>query len=177
MHKFLMAAAFAFAAIPAGAEDIAALPGQSKAPAEAAEVITHKVEVPEIPLPACNDKGLLSAVKKFVADYYSDNLDQNVRFRRHRYFTMRNLDRFSEENVGNYKTEKTRPVSDVVADIKINQGVAESNIRICKNQNPYTAPKNIYLIIYPEEEAYRCLLINLSDEQGDFPSFTYKKEQ
>ncbi len=177
MYKFLMATVLALVAIQAGAEEFSVSSGQDNVYPEAVEVITHKVENRKISLPACDDKDLLSAVKKFVEGYYADNLDQNVRFRRHRYFTMHNLEKFSEENINNYKTEKTRPVSDVIADVKINQGVAESNIRICKNQNPYTAPKNIYLIIYPEQEAYRCLLINLGDEKSNFPSFTYKKAQ
>ncbi len=166
MRKLLLTAAAIIAATAAEASEKSLADGTT-------EVVERKIETKQVQLPQCTDKKLHAAVKEFVAGYFAGNADKNVRFRRRRHFITHNLDGFATENVANYKTESTRPVSDVIADVKINKGVAENNLRLCKSQSPNADVKNIYLLIYPEAAAFRCVMINLAGEQKDFPSFTY----
>ena len=139
-----------------------------------AEVFTHKVEKKLLPLPDCKDAVLLGAVKDFVAGFYAGNADKNAAFRRRRHFITHNLAEFSRENIANYNTVASRPVSDIIIDLKVNKNILEENMLLCKNQSPYKDPGNVYILVYPEEDGYRVHLINLG-AQGEDVSFFYKK--
>lgn len=127
----------------------------------AEEVFIYQVEKEIKTLPVCNDEKLLTKVREFIADYYEKTPAENVKSRRRRYFVQHNIDKFAEENIANYKTEAARPVSDVIADLKMNKNILEENMLLCKNQSKYKDPGNLYLLVYPENNGYRVYIINL----------------
>ena len=125
--------------------------------------ILHHIEHQQVPLPQCDDKKLEEAANDFITAY----LDKSTIMLRRRYFILHNLDKFAEEKVANYKTSSTRPVSDVIASIKVNKGIAEENIRLCKNQSKDKFAGKLYLIIFPQEEAFAVNIVNLIDSNKD----------
>ncbi len=141
----------------------------------AQDVIVHQVEKQIIPMPTCQDEKLMSATKEFISEFYKDNTNKNVKERRHRYFLIHNLDKFSKENIANYKTEATKPVSDIIADRKINKSIIEENMLLCKNQSENEEAGKLFLLIYPEADSYRVETINLElKPSGKDTSFLYK---
>lgn len=139
--------------------------------------VVHQIERKMIPMPACDDETLLKRSSEFIGAYFEANANEGTLYRRRRYFILHNLDKFQTENVANYKTAATSPVSDIIADIKTNHGVAEENMRLCKNISSDKFAGKIYLLIYPEEEGYRVHVINLLDKQttNEEASFIYKE--
>jgi hypothetical protein len=136
-------------------------------------VIVHKVVKNIVNIPECNDDKLIKDVNEFIINFYKENKSYNVFERRRKFFILDNLSSFSQENINNYKTEKTKPISDVLIDLKINSKVLEENMRICRNNNPNVT--DFYMLIYYNNEAYTVRLINLKYNQpaSEEISFTY----
>ena len=139
--------------------------------------VVHQVEKKVIPMPACDDDTLLKRSSEFIDAYFASNDNAGTIYRRRRYFILHNLDKFQTENVANYKTAATSPVSDIIANIKTNHAVAEENMRLCKNISKDKYAGQIYLLLYPEEDGYRVHIINLLDKQtiDEEASFIYKE--
>lgn len=141
-------------------------------------------EIREIPKnivvpPSCEDEKLQQETIKYVNDYFNLTKNEGTLYRRRRYFVMHNLDKFKEENIANYKTEATSPVSDIIASIKVNKGIDEENMRLCKNTSKDKFAGDIYLVIYPEQEGFRTQVINLVPKQriDDEASFYYQSKE
>lgn len=136
----------------------------------------RKVEREIIPLPACDDEKLIKEAFDYIKKYFDTVPNEGTVYRRRRYFILNNLDKFKEVNVENYKTAATSPVSDIIADVKVNKGIVDENLRLCKNQSPDKYAGEVYALIYPVEQGYEVRLINLSVKQtiGKETSFIYK---
>ncbi len=166
------------AEVPQAAEQ--SLPeSDASAPDEAQpfETIVRKVEKEIIPLPDCNDEKLLAQTREYVAGYYQKNDNLGVMFRRRRHFVLNALHDFSQEKIADYKTQNARPVSDMIAELKVNQGIIEENMRLCKKQIPVKGMKDIYLLLYPEGEGYKVYVLNLNPKRDKTydNSFVYAK--
>ena len=141
-----------------------------------AEVV-HKIENKVVSLPPCNDKKLYENNIEFIRDYFDKVADISTLQRRRRHFIINNLANFDEENIANYQTSATSPVSDYIAEVKVNNGLTDENLRLCKNTSKDMFAKDLYLLIYPENEGYRVQVINLmpSLEKYEKLSFEYKE--
>lgn len=131
------------------------------------ETIVRTVEKNIIPLPDCNDKKLLAEAKAFVTAYYQKYDNKGVMFRRRRHFILNALQNLNTENVANYKTQDARPVSDIIAELKVNQGVLEENMLLCKKQMSIKGVKDIYLLVYPSDGGYKVHVLNLDPKRAD----------
>ena len=153
------------------AEDISS---QSVPQVEYEEVKEFKAE--KIALPDCEDKKLIESAESYIKDFFDKVPNEGTIHRRRRYFILNNLDKFKEENIANYKTSETSPVSDIIADVKVNKGIAEENMRLCKNQSKDQYAGKVYILIYPEENEIKVRAINLVIKQttGNETSFIYK---
>lgn len=129
--------------------------------------VLHQVKTLKVELPQCQDENLVAAAQDYIKAVLTQNKDESTLYRRRRYFILHNLDQFTEENVADYKTMATRPLSDVIATIRMNEDIAEENIRLCKNQSMNQYASQIYLLIYPLEEGYKVYVINLLPETGN----------
>ena len=119
----------------ANASDVSSVIEEISSEAPIEETITYEVKKEILPLPTCEDNVLLEKTKEFIQEYYSKSLDSSVVARRQRYFVLNNLNKFDKENVANYKTEKTRPVSDVIASLKINENIIEEPVEKTEETN------------------------------------------
>lgn len=129
--------------------------------------VLHQVSTLKIELPQCQDENMLAVAKDYIKAVLLKNKDESTMYRRRRHFVLHNLDKFAEENVADYKTMARRPISDMIATIRMNEGIAEENIRLCKNQSMNQYASQIYLLIYPLEEGYKIHVINLLPETGN----------
>ncbi len=139
-------------------------------------VIVKTIEKNIVKMPDCNDENLVKAVKDFIVDFYNKNKSYNVFERRRKFFILDNLSYFSRENLDNYKTEKAKPISDILIDLKINQAVIEENIYLCRNNNKNVT--DFYVLVYYANDVYNVKLINLKHKQPAHEniSFIYKGE-
>jgi len=135
-----------------------------------------KVEREVTSLPLCDDEKLIKETSDYIKKYFDSIPNEGTIYRRRRYFILNNLDKFKEVNIEDYKTAETSPVSDIIADVKVNKGLVDENIRLCKNQSSDKYAGQIYALIYPAEDGYEVHLINLSIKQtvGKETSFIYK---
>lgn len=144
---------------------------------EPEEVVIHPIEKDIKPLPDCNDEVLLQKTLEFVSTYLNQSANMGMMFRRQRYFILNNLNNFKKENVAFYKTEEKRPVSDVIADVAVNEGVIEENMLLCKNQNKNKEVKDLYLLVTPKtENGYKVRVINLDPKIEKVKSIYFEYE-
>jgi len=143
---------------------------------EPKEVIVRKIEKNIVELPSCSDEKLVAQTKEFIIEYYKNEQLSNIYDRRRKHFILSNIDKYSPENIENYKSEKTRPVSDVIIDTKINKGVLEENMRLCKNLSQNKEASNVYLLIFSDNKNIKVTIINLKKNHSieDDTSFIYK---
>lgn len=134
----------------------------------AQEVITYEVKKEILPLPTCDDEKLIKNTKEFIENYYKQIVNNSVIVRRKRHFILKDLDKFTKENVANYKTEKSRPVSDVIAELKVNENIIEENMLLCKKQSINKHVDSIYLLAHPHNNGYKVYLLNLDDKANYF---------
>jgi len=139
--------------------------------------IVRVVEKEITPMPACDDEQLFEKTKEYITAYFDKTKNEGTLYRRRRHFILKGLDKFEKENIANYKTSATRPVSDIIADVKINKSVVEENMQLCKNKSLDEYAGKIYLLIYPQNDEYEVQIINLAYKQNskNETSFSYKK--
>lgn len=154
------------------AADISSLPVPQTEYEEVKELTIEKVSLPD-----CEDKKLIETTESYIKEFFDKVPNEGTIYRRRRYFILKNLDKFKEENIANYKTAETSPVSDIIADIKVNKGIAEENMRLCKNQSKDQYAGKVYILIYPDENEIKVRVINLVVKQtiGIETTFVYKK--
>ncbi len=128
------------------------------------EVIVHKIKKDIYPLPTCNDEALISAVKNYIDEFYIKEKQSNVLARRREYFIKNNLISFSKENVAFYKKQDKRPVSDIIINLKVNHGVIEENMLLCKNNSKNVEASRLYILVYPYEQKYKVRVVNLTPQ-------------
>ena len=158
---------FVLSAVPVCAEE---MPAPEKAELEAITTPTEPETVAPVvytvkkeinPVPACDDETLMAKTKEYITAFFDKSENQGVLFRRRRYFLINNMSGFSTENIANYKTASTSPVSDEIVDLQINHNVAEENMRLCKKQAANKLYGDIYLLVYPTEKGYKVHILNL----------------
>lgn len=138
---------------------------QNVAKPEPEETILHTVEKKIIPIPECNSPKLLNSAREHIATFLQTYATNSTLFRRRRHFILKSLDTFTTENIADYKTSAQSPVSDIIINLKMNGGVLEENMRLCKNENINRSERPIFLLIWPEEGKYKVRVINLSDKR------------
>ena len=134
------------------------------------EVIVYEIKKDIKPLPECSDERLINAVKEYIADFYSKNKSGNVLARRRQHFIENNIKEFSKENILYYKSEATKPVSEIIMNLKLNGGVIEENILLCKNNSRNVEAGKLFFIVYPYEEDYKVIVVNLT------PKYNFDQE-
>ncbi|MBO5038099.1 MAG: hypothetical protein J6C85_01385 [Alphaproteobacteria bacterium] len=132
---------------------------------EPEETILHTVKKKIIPIPECHSPKLLNSAREHIATFLRTSATNSTLFRRRRHFILKSLDAFTTENIADYKTSAQSPVSDIIVDLKMNGGVLEENMRLCKNENINQAERPLFLLIWPEDGKYKVRIINLSDKR------------
>ncbi len=151
----------------ANASDVSSVIEEISSDAPIVETITYEVKKEILPMPTCEDKVLLEKTKEFIKSYYSKSNNNSVMARRKKHFILNGINEFTKENIANYKTESTRPVSDIIAELKVNENIIEENMLLCKNTSKNKYASNIYLLAHPYKKGYKVFLLNLDNKVRD----------
>ncbi len=139
--------------------------------------VIHQIDREIVALPTCDDKRLTEQTRKYIEKYLQETTNGGTLQRRRNYFILHSLSNFKQENIADYRTQETSPVSDIIADVKINQAVLEENMLLCKNQSKDKYAQQLYLLVYPKESSYMVRVINLGIEKNNMGNtyFMYQK--
>lgn len=166
MRKYLFAALLLLGASAAMAENETVAKPVTEQTGEVAEVITRKVEKKLLPVPECNDEKLLAKTKEFLTAYFAKSDNKGVIFRRRKHFMLNGLADFTTENIANYKSAATRPISDIIIELQMNEKIVEENMRLCKKASVSKVLGDLYLLVYPYKEGYKVHILNLDSRNA-----------
>lgn len=106
--------------------------------------------------PECSNVRLLEKVLEKIADYYKGNPVNSAIEKRKQILMLKNLKDFKELNITTFPKKENYTVSDKLIAYKINKGLENDDMRLCRSE----ADLPIYLLIYPQNNAYTVEIIN-----------------
>lgn len=115
----------------------------------------------QIRLPDCNDKLLAELVLGKIADYQQEHEASNLLEKRRQTLLLKNLNKFTEIPVVGFTSRQNFTVANNLLMTKINNGLDDQEIRLCKNQGLGNAGE-IYLLIYPDINQIRVNILNFA---------------
>ena len=129
-------------------------------------------------LPACNDTNLVAGLHQALKDYYAANTDTSLIEQRYRRLMLQNLAHFEEVPIKNLTPKDNYLLADHIIMAKINLGVTEAEMRLCRNlaQGKETP---LYLLIYPVKKGLMVEALNLGGlaKKGDSAAFLIPSRQ
>ncbi|MBR5154379.1 MAG: hypothetical protein IKW58_01495 [Alphaproteobacteria bacterium] len=165
MYKFFCFFVLVFMTYPCLGNDVFSLEIKK----EPNEIVVHKIDKEIITLPNCNDEKLIEETKDFILQYYKKHPSYGVKDKRRKHFVLKYLNLFTEENIANYKTQKKRPVSDLIASLMLNEGIIEENIKICKNSSNNKEASELYLLLHADNhQNIKAYILNLQSNMQNF---------
>lgn len=139
--------------------------------------LIHQVEKKVYALPECGDTKLYEKTKEFIDSYFEKLNSKGTLYRRRHYFVVKGLEQFIKEDIVAYKTTNKSVVANAIANIEMNYGLDDDNLRLCKSTSQNKYVKNVYLLIFPKDDGYIVQILNLMDRQKEDNSdisFFYK---
>ena len=127
-------------------------------------------DTPAVSKPSCGDKKLTDKVLVRIAQYYKKNPQRSIMDLRHQNLLLKNLESFEKVDLTRFSPQENYAVSDKLIEYKINRGIKEEDMQLCRSQNE----NKIYLLIYPENNFYTVEILNFADSaQGKNLSLEY----
>lgn len=121
-------------------------------------------------LPQCDDKRLLSLVLDKIAEYHQQHQASNLLEKRHQALLLKNLQKFSELSAEGFTSKENFNVANSLLMTKINNGLDDSQIRLCRNEGGGKAAE-IYLLVYPYYDQIRVNILNYLTNQTSKDEF------
>ena len=106
--------------------------------------------------PECDNPRLLQKVLDRIAKFYSETPVNNIIDKRRQTLMLKNLRDFKELDISAFDPKENYDVSDQIIAYKINKGIKQDEMRLCRS----TLPRAIYLLIYPQNNFYTVEIIN-----------------
>lgn len=107
-------------------------------------------------IPECDNPRLHDLVIAKINAYFNDEKSWSIIERRRQVLMLRNLQSYITLDPENFSLKENSKVADKLITYKINKGLTEDKIRLCRSG----AERQIYLFIYPEDAHYRVEIIN-----------------
>ena len=117
-------------------------------------------------LPQCNNKVILQKVLDKIKSYQASKPVNSLVEKRARVLSLKNLTEFSEVVIEDYKHSQGLFIADEIVMVKINKGIKESDMSLCKDNSD-----RVFLLIYPEKESYRVEILNFVPPTGNPNNF------
>ncbi len=124
-------------------------------------------EKPAVFHPQCDNPRLLEKVKARIEQYYQQQKQTSIIDERRQVLMLKKLKTFTPVDVQNFPPQENYAVADRLIDIKINEGVKAQDLSLCKS----SGEREIYLLIYPQNNFYTIEIINFPG-QADSKNFT-----
>lgn len=106
--------------------------------------------------PECGNARLLDKVLARISAFYEQYPVNNVIDRRRQTLMLKNLRDFKEVDIPSFDPKENYDVSDQIIAYKINKGLKDEDMRLCRS----SMPRAIYLLIYPQNNSYTIEIIN-----------------
>ena len=120
----------------------------------------YEENTPTLKLPDCNDEVLIKSVAAKVAKFYAQHPADNILEKRRQALLLKNLRSFENVPTPGFTAKQNYNVANHLLMTKINQGLEDSEIRLCKNAG-YGNASDIYLLIYPQNFQIKVSILNL----------------
>ncbi len=124
-------------------------------------------------LPLCDDTILLSKVWINGKSFLAANPGTSVLEKRNEALISRNLNKFKEIDAGKITAKDDFEVASRVVMIKINNGLDNSKLRLCKSTSEGIT-SNVYILLYREYGETFVEVMNFSPLSAAQKSFTFK---
>lgn len=121
-------------------------------------------------LPQCDDKRLLSLVLAKISEYHQQHQASNLLEKRRQALLLKNLQKFSELSAEGFTSKENFNVANSLLMTKINNGLDDSQIRLCRNEGGGKAAE-IYLLVYPYYGQIRVNILNYLANQTSEDEF------
>lgn len=113
-------------------------------------------EKPAVFHPQCDSSRLLEKVLARIAQYYTEKPTSSIVEHRKQVLMLKKLKGFEAVDINSFEPKTNYAVADRLIDIKINDGVKAADLSLCKS----TGDREIYLLIYPQNNFYTIEIIN-----------------
>ena len=113
-------------------------------------------EQPAVLRPNCNNPRLLEKVLARISAYYEKHPQFSIMDQRQQVLLLKSLKKFQEISLKNFQPKDNYALADRIIDIKINDGIKEKDLSLCKS----LGDREIYLLIYPQKSFYTIEIIN-----------------
>lgn len=130
-----------------------------EAPAE----VSLYSEDSNLDMPSCDNARLVDAVLEKARGYFRDNPATDIITKRRNALTLKYLDKFAEVDLKTLPRTENLELSDKLISYRINKGFKDKNFRVCKSTE--SSQKPVYLLIYPDNNAYMAEILNFSAPQ------------
>lgn len=117
----------------------------------------------DLDMPACDNARLIDAVLEKARGYFRNNPASDLLTKRRNALTLKYLDKFAEVDLKTLPRTENLELSDKLISYRINKGFKDKDFRICKSVE--TSQKPVYLLIYPENEAFVAEILNFAGPQ------------
>ncbi len=117
-------------------------------------------------LPDCNDPELLAAIARQLSPIVSHN-DPNIIEKRNADLLLKNIASFDEVDISELSPRKHRLAAARVVELKINNRIPETDIRVCKSNSPEIKDA-IYAVVYNLQKQTLVALISVDWKLSDF---------
>jgi len=117
-------------------------------------------------MPRCDNSALMKRVLEKIAQYQESHPQNTIVGQRRQALIFKTLDQFEEIKVANFENAENYRVADVLLMDKINRGLSDDDIRLCRGNGV----DGVYLVIFRDKEAYRVEIVNFVPlrEEKDF---------
>lgn len=110
-------------------------------------------------IPECSDDRVLHLLIDKIKEFQKEKMGSSIKEKRAGTLLINDLKGFKEISSENFSREDDFVTASVLVTMKINQGITDDNMRLCKSIS--TGPSdNLYLIIYRYSYQTNIMLLN-----------------
>ena len=144
--------------------------GSAEAKEDLLSTEVKPVEIARPSLPECNDEKLQRLLDEKIEEYYRKTPPDSLIEKRMQQLILRNFHSFEAVDTSNFGPEDDRRVANKLISAKINNGLSDNEIRLCRTQSDSKLPI-VYLLIYPENFTYIVEVINFVNYSPSYRDF------
>lgn len=137
-----------------------------------APIGTESIRVKTTPRPECSDEKLAKKVVETLISYQKEHPSTTQIDRRRDILLRRNLTSFEEVAVEGFTSKQDFNVANAIIMNKINKGLEDSDLRLCKGKG-IAGASNVYILLYPVGEGNVGEIINLKSAGEDIQNLSF----
>lgn len=146
--------------------DVLAEDEVAEIPAE--QIFAATEETAPAVLPSCQDEKVIMQAKELLESYNREHPVNSLYEKRQRALQLKNISAYKEEAVAGYTSKKNEIVANKLLMTKINQGLTDDEIRLCRSVNQNARFHSIYLMMYANNDnQVELYILNFLDNPNE----------